>query len=574
MEDKHSPFAIFAIAVAAVCLGVAYFYSFMPTYVSFMLKNKILTRPQYNQDDNTLGWISSSLYNELDEYLTIRDYEMKNIKKTLIVDDETVTYLPLNHDYIRFVRNQNKEEYPYSSWQCSRTSVRGEELQSEYCVVTNIYYQSASDIYYFFQDPSRKNIDMKRDKFIASHGVFQVTIVDDIQTIKNLNLTAVLTRPMLVVHVVDSNYAHGFLEGCGPRFWTLAEFQSHASYIDPTKTQIYYTSVVFDPSSHNWANYQREPDGSYTPTRKWERMVQSMFSKYPLLTYRSFNGSSVMFQYMLFAGADMPRTASWGHNYLERKFKSYPLSTTHYRRAYLAYSEWILKNFNLPSKFQLTPIQKELQRKKLSENIPLCNGTCSSYVPKNISLDEFTGEWIVVLNRAGAGRREFLNADQLIDGLLRAFPDHKNPYLRVWPKQFNFGDDLYETALMTRPIRLLIGAHGAGLSNTLFMRPGAILYEVNPHGCRYLSFNFRRWAEAFSLQHSLWVPIVNENGISDDICNRESSITLNVKDIIAEVKGLLKDEAAYRNGYLRRALKIMTDLSIVDHPPPGFEKIL
>ncbi|CAF4180531.1 unnamed protein product, partial [Rotaria sordida] len=243
-------------------------------------------------------------------------------------------------------------------------------------------------------------------------------------------------------------------------------------------------------------------------------------------------------------------------------------------RAYLAYSEWILNNFNLKSKFQLTSIQEELQHKKISEHVPICDQICPIQQRKNISSDEFTGEWIVVLNRAGVGRREMKNANELVAALLQTFPDHSNPYLRVWPKQFNFNDNLYETARMARSIRLLIGVHGAGLSNTLFMRPGTILYEINPYGCRHLSFNFHRWAEVFNLQHALWIPSQGNNGRIDDICDRESSTTLNVKEIINEVKNLLKDEVEYRSGYIRRALKIMTDMSIVNHPPPGFEKFL
>ncbi|CAF1484793.1 unnamed protein product, partial [Rotaria sordida] len=140
--------------------------------------------------------------------------------------------------------------------------------------------------------------------------------------------------------------------------------------------------------------------------------------------------------------------------------------------------------------------------------------------------------------------------------------------------QFNFNDNLYETARMARSIRLLIGVHGAGLSNTIFMRPGAILYEINPYGCRHLSFNFRRWAEVFNLQHALWIPSKGNDGRTDNVCDRESSSILNVNDIVNEVKGLIKDEAEYRNGYLRRALQIMNDTSIVDHPPSGFENIL
>jgi hypothetical protein len=126
---------------------------------------------------------------------------------------------------------------------------------------------------------------------------------------------------------------------------------------------------------------------------------------------------------------------------------------------------------------------------------------------------------------------------------------------------------------MARSIRLLIGVHGAGLSNTLFMRPGAILYEVNPYGCRDLSFNFHRWADVFNLQHALWIPS-HDKGRNHNICFRESSIILDIQEILDEVKNLLKNEIEYRSVYIRRALEIMTDMSIVDHPPSGFENIL
>ncbi|CAF5053398.1 unnamed protein product, partial [Rotaria sp. Silwood1] len=358
-----------------------------------------------------------------------------------------------------------------------------------------------------------------------------------------------------------------------PGFWVLAGCQSHPSYVDPTKIQIYYTSKMFDGYPLNWNNYIRQSDGTYLPRRRWEQMIQSMFSIYPLLTYKSFDKKTVMFQYMLLTSLSKTRTSVWGHHYEHRPMKSYPFPTVNYRRAYLAYSEWILNNFNLKSKFQLTSIQEELQNKKISEQIPLCNQTCPIQQKINSSSNEFTGEWIVVLNRADVGRREMINADELVAALLKAFPDHSNPYLRVWPKQFNFNDNLYETARMARSIRLLIGVHGAGLSNTLFMRPGTILYEVNPYGCRHLSFNFRRWAEVFNLQHSLWIPSEGNNGRTDNNCKRESSTILNVKEIINEVEGLIKDEAAYRSGYIKRALNIMNDMSVVDHPPSNFEKI-
>ncbi|CAF4765930.1 unnamed protein product, partial [Rotaria magnacalcarata] len=79
-----------------------------------------------------------------------------------------------------------------------------------------------------------------------------------------------------------------------------------------------------------------------------------------------------------------------------------------------------------------------------SEQVFICNGLCQNQPIGTQSKETtFTGDWIVVVNRAGAGRREINNANELVEGLLKAFPDQTNPYLRVWPKQFNFDDNLY-----------------------------------------------------------------------------------------------------------------------------------
>ena len=520
-------------------------------------------------DDNK-GWISSSLYNELNSYIVTRNNTTHHIKKTLIIDNGTVNYVPLNSNYISFIKDDETRSYPYSTWKCSKIKHKIYKEGSEYCILTNIYYESSRDEYYFFQNPSELIV---RDTFYISYGEFQLNVTDQIKIIKSLNHSSILLRPNLITEPPHQNYAHAFLETCGPRFWVLSECQSHSLHIDPEKIQIYYSSEKFKKFPWNWENYQRQSDGTYLPKRQWEQMIHSMFSIYPLLTFNSFNKTNILFKFLLFTSHQAGRTPIWGHHYQERPFKSYPFPTVYYRRAYLAFSEWILNNFNLKSKFQLTNIQEELQKKKILEEVPICEELCSIKQVENTSLDEYSGEWIVVLNRAGVGRREIKNADQLIEGLLKTFPDHSNPYLRVWPKQLNFDSNLYSTARMARSIRVLIGVHGAGLSNSLFMRPGTILYEINPYACRYLSFNFRRWAEIFNLQHALWIPSHGDNQRQDNICKRESMITLNVQEIIEEIKNMLKNEMQYRNGYTTRALQILNDLSILDHPPSGFEKI-
>lgn len=574
INSKHILIGIFIV----IYVVVMYYYSSLKkktTITNILPNDRSLGLISGNRD----GWISASLDEELKSYIQTRDEQYRHILKPLSVKKGKIVTAPLNHDYIEWIPENSKTiTYPYSKYECSRTSSTDFENAGEYCILSNIYFNSATDEYYFYQDPSQIDQIKPRTKFMAPHHEQHINIVSNLTLPQQLPLAAILTRPMFVASPPDLNYAHGFLETLGPRFWVLAECQYHASYINPNTTQIYLTSKMLEDHADNWNFYAQQSDGTYTATRDWEHMFQSMSSVYPLLTYRSFNQTIVMFKYMIFPGHKLSRSASWGYNYLYRKYRSYPLPTQHYRRAYLAYSEWMLYHFHLPSKFELTKSEQRLQDAKQSECIPIDNRTCSfdgqSRTNESNDDDDYTGEWIVVLNRAGSGRREITNADALVQELLKTFPDQSHPTLRVWPKQFNFPHELYRTVRVARAIRILIGVHGAGLSNAVFMRPGAVLFEINPHGCRDLSFNFRRWAEAFNLQHALWIPSIGENGVHDDACNREGSTTLNPKEIVEELKNVLENEMEYRTGYIKRALNIMNDLSIVDYPPKGYEELL
>jgi len=521
-----------------------------------------------NNTDSS-GWItSSSLYNEMRTYIRLTRNTRHEQKKTLKLD------------YIQLITRNTWKEYPFSSKKCWNTSNQELSTGIEYCLLKNIYYNSGNDQYYFYQNISDIQITTNTKEFYVSYGKFQINVVNDVREIQQLMISAVLTRPIVVSGPIDPNYAHALLETLGPRFWTISELQSHGWFVDPTKIQIYYTSHMFANHKRNWELYTRQTDGTYRDTRNWTATIQSMFSDYPLLTYKSFDGKTVMFKYLLMTGNQDSRTPAWDYYYtISRSFRSHPFHTRQYRRAYLAYSEWLLKNLDLPSKFQMTSIQEQLQQKRTSESFPICDPICKpdwNSLSQRQTEQEFTGEWIVVVNRAGTGRREITNADELVDALLKTFPDHTNPYLRVWPKQLNFADDLYQTARMARSIRLLIGVHGAGLANTIFMRPGAILYEINPMGCRKLSFNFHRWATIFNLQHALWSPSQKDVFISDDTCsNRNAATTLVTSEIVKEVVNLIENEKEYRNGYLKRALTLFNDSSLNDYPHPqlGLEEI-
>ncbi|CAF4896858.1 unnamed protein product [Rotaria sp. Silwood1] len=208
-----------------------------------------------------------------------------------------------------------------------------------------------------------------------------------------------------------------------------------------------------------WLAMKRLSDGTYQHNARWTNVFNAIFSIYPVLTYESFNQVTVMFKHVVFTGGSYKRSNCWGiHQKPNRLVDYYSFNIEEYRRAYLAFSEWILNNFELHSIFELTSIQKKLQESHKSEQVPFYYEQCQNQSFSISSIETiFSGEYIAVMNRAGIGRRELTNADELVEALLKAFPDHKNPYLRVWPKQFNFNDDLYETACMARSIGVLIG---------------------------------------------------------------------------------------------------------------------
>jgi hypothetical protein len=78
---------------------------------------------------------------------------------------------------------------------------------------------------------------------------------------------------------------------------------------------------------------------------------------------------------------------------------------------------------------------------------------------------------IIIQQRSPGGARSTTNGDDLIAAVKKAYP---NAVVEV----FHHDETIWDAMRMHYGADLVIGPHGAGESNALFMRPGAVMLEI------------------------------------------------------------------------------------------------
>ncbi len=86
----------------------------------------------------------------------------------------------LSYDYIQFIKKHTWKEYPFSFRKCSNRSNQELSAGIEYCLLTNIYYYSASDQYYFYQNSSHIQIITNTIELDISYSELRLNVVNDI----------------------------------------------------------------------------------------------------------------------------------------------------------------------------------------------------------------------------------------------------------------------------------------------------------------------------------------------------------------------------------------------------------
>ena len=116
---------------------------------------------------------------------------------------------------------------------------------------------------------------------------------------------------------------------------------------------------------------------------------------------------------------------------------------------------------------------------------------------KKLGLDnnakEKEDDLIIIIHRP-ENARQVTNTKDLITAIKKEFPDKAEKIV-----VFDNGLSVKEQICLFNRARIIIGPHGAGLSNMLFSKPGAVVIELMPE--KYFGVLYWHVASALSLKH-------------------------------------------------------------------------
>ena len=327
-----------------------------------------------------------------------------------------------------------------------------------------------------------------------------------------------IPHPAILGQPPHPSYCHGFLEELHCLFWEALVMQNRSYALDTSRLIFWISrSTLFDEFPHNWDNLVKHEDGHMHYKFAWREDAHQAFSDYPLGFSGSMNNGSTLvhFKRLLVPSHCMARSVfvnRHGFNHPSRSFQFEPFPERVMGRYMLLFGDHMLRRFSIKSKFNLTGCEHD-------------------------------SELVVVSPRMGEPRRQILNSKDFVDVL------RLKVQLPVIEYEFA---SLRDTMKIMRSTRLLITPHGAGMSNLLFMPPGASVLETDSFLCGYMADYFGQLAKVLDLNHQVWVELKPMN--PRDSCEFNSHITLDIDQVSHITQELLERDAIFRGAHLEHAL--------------------
>jgi hypothetical protein len=408
---------------------------------------------------------------------------------------------------------------PATTVECILNSKTEFSLQTPFCVYNNMYYDAVSDTYYSLRSQNSTAIDVPF-----------FTELDKVQSVQNLprRINFSITKPALLAQPPHPNYCHGFLEELHCNFWAGSVLQGRRFGLNPT--QIVYwiaRSWLFDEYPDNWDKFFHHEGENSQFKYHFSDVMHPALSIYPLgfNAQPNLKGSLIHFSKLFVPGRCAARSVfvnRHGFEHPTRRFPNEPFSDRVLGRWMLLFGDYLLRRFNIQSKF----IASESSGMK---------------------------ELVVISPRKGAGRREILNSAGLITSLSQRFINVSE--LSVVDFEFS---SMHDTMKNIRRTRLLITPHGAGMSNLIFMRPGASVLETDSFLCSYHGDWYGKLAKVINVNHRVWTE--KSAGDSRTSCSFDASITLDIDQVSDIAEELILEESLYRDAHYADAISKISDI--------------
>ena len=402
--------------------------------------------------------------------------------------------------------------------ECSYSPV-DKSMRFPVCWFHNMYYDPVKNVYLALRLEQRSPIS-----WVKHFDSFDT--LKEIQELPQPVTVTSVIQPTILAQPPHPNYCHGFLEDLYCLFFESLVMQNRSFSLD-TSHLVFWISrtTLFREFPSNWDNFVKQEDGRFHYKFSWREQVHRAFSDCPLEFFgrQTSVTTLVHFKQLLVPSHCPARTVfvnRHGFNHPSRTFQYEPYPERAQGRYMLLFGDYLLRRFGVRSRFDVGGYR-------------------------------FEQENITITPRRGAGKREILNAGDLIE------PLQSVTALTVIEYEFT---EMQETMQILRSTRLLITPHGAGMSNLVFMRPGASVLETDGFMCGIQGDYYGQLARILSLNHRVWVQLKRTD--SSESCNFQGHITLDIDQVVTAARDMLAQESFLREGHMNDAMqKVLAHVS-------------
>jgi hypothetical protein len=379
------------------------------------------------------------------------------------------------------------------------------------CTFCNLYMDASSGQFIFLVPKGDKTLIPASIWYPIEHAPFRLFRPSkreaDSELLKSLASVHIEPTPTFAVPTGFDNYCHAMNDVIVPLFWLIRERQKQTGSLRKPleEVQIHRSAVklfLLPKEGQSISAQGQRVDATQTCADESQKssinfggnlaMVSDLLSLFTVnkpLSYDSFGACGhaassrfVKFQEMSAGASGLSNHINGAYNWHRRRF-IHPL----------IHPEKVVAH-------NLDQLRTQLSLK----GSPPADST-----PPVISIDLprlhkriITGH-ILVVNRKGI-RRAFGGADTLVELLTERFGS-----TAVYSGRVVYFEDFKSVAELATALSgavLLISPHGAGLTNMLYMAPGAVVLELLPYRCQRVAVFYRTLADRLLLGYSMWQP--------------------------------------------------------------------